>query len=118
MNDTIGNPALANPESPASGTAGVVGCGELVSLREIMAREEDVKRIVRLERAGDRFRYLIETPFATFPKFVIGTTDAKYDDVRLELRCGLLESAEERWPELMANAGYEPRPSNTSKLSP
>lgn len=81
-----------------------VATGDLVSLREIMAREEDVKRIVRLEPTGTgRFRYLIETPFATFPKFVIGTTDAKFDDVRLELRCGLLESAEERWPELMAN---------------
>lgn len=77
--------------------AASVGSSALVSLREIMAREEDVKRIVRLEPTGDRFRYLIETPFATFPKFVVGTTDEEFADVRIESRCGLLSTAEEVW---------------------
>jgi len=68
------------------------------ALREIMLREQDVKRLVRLaEWSGGRFLYQIETPFATFPKFVIGTTDAAFDDVRIKHRCGLEESSDEAW---------------------
>lgn len=71
---------------------------EIAALRAKMEREEDIKRVVRLiANGGGRYMYLIETPFATFPKFVIGTTDAAFEDVRLKLRCGLIESAEEAW---------------------
>jgi hypothetical protein len=66
-------------------------------LREKMEREDDILRVVRLVPCGDRFRYLIETPFKTFPRFVIGTTDAEFDDVRREMRCGLLATAERHW---------------------
>ncbi|HSI08799.1 MAG TPA: hypothetical protein VK985_09410 [Rariglobus sp.] len=67
------------------------------ALRNRMECEEDILRVVNLVPYGDRFRYLIETPFKTFPRFVIGTTDAAFDDVRLELRCGLLTTAERYW---------------------
>jgi hypothetical protein len=66
-------------------------------LRERIEREDDVKQVLRLEPHGARFRYLIETPFETFPKFVIGTTDAENSDVRIEHRCGLLSTAMEQW---------------------
>lgn len=67
------------------------------ALREKMEREQDVKRIVRLIPHGSRFLYLIETPFATFPKFVVGTTDVAFEDVRYKSRCGLLSTAEQAW---------------------
>jgi hypothetical protein len=67
------------------------------ALKQRMEREDDIKRVVRLVPCGGRFRYLIETPFKTFPRFVIGTTDETFDDVRLEMRCGLLATAERHW---------------------
>jgi hypothetical protein len=69
----------------------------LEQLRGLIEREPDVKKLHRLEQCGDRFRYLIETPFETFPKFVIGTTDATNNDVRIEHSCGLQSTAEEAW---------------------
>jgi len=72
--------------------------GLIGELRAVIEREEDVKRVVELEAiAGGRFRYMIETPFETFPKFVIGTTDAEFADVRLEHRCGAEWNAREIW---------------------
>jgi hypothetical protein len=67
------------------------------ALLRLMQCESDIKQVIRLVPHGDRFRYMIETPFATFPKFVIGTTDAAFEDVRIESRCGLLSTAEEAW---------------------
>jgi N-acetylglucosamine-6-phosphate deacetylase len=63
-------------------------------IRSRIEQEDDVKRIIRLEPHGERFRYLIETPFATFPRFAVGTTDAAGEDVRLEAICGELYTAE------------------------
>ncbi len=72
------------------------------ALREKMEREDDIKRVVRLiPHTEGRYLYLIETPFATFPKFVIGSTDATFDDVRLLSRCGLLQTAETKWLEII-----------------
>lgn len=76
---------------------------DLANLRKIMEMEDDVKSIIRLESIGNRFRYLIETPFETFPKFVVGTTDAAFDDVRLESRCGMLSTAEKAWDRYSKN---------------
>lgn len=70
---------------------------ELTSLRHMIEAEDDVRRVVHLERQGARFRYMIETPFKTFPKFVIGTTDGDFKDVRIQHRCGLIETAENAW---------------------
>lgn len=72
----------------------------LERLSERLAGEDDVKRVVKLvPDTPGRFLYLIETPFATFPKFVIGTTDATFDDVRLEVRCGAEWNALKHWGE-------------------
>lgn len=63
-------------------------------LRREIAGQADVRRVVELvPLAGGRFAYLIETPFETFPKFVVGTTDATNEDVRIGLRCGAEWSA-------------------------
>jgi hypothetical protein len=70
----------------------------LEKLRAKIASEDDVKKVVRLEPLNNgRFRYLIETPFKTFPQGVIGTTDSEFDDVRIELRASSLRAAEESW---------------------
>lgn len=75
---------------------------EWTRLKHRMEQEDDIRHLLRLERIdGGRYRYLIETPFKTFPKYVIGTTDALFDDVRIEHRCGLLTSSEHAWPFLM-----------------
>lgn len=81
----------------------------LEQLRKLIEQEEDVKRVIRLEPHGDRFRYLIETPFETFPKFVIGTTDATNEDVRIEHKCGLEATAQEAW-----DGQLRPTPRTTS----
>jgi hypothetical protein len=65
---------------------------------EMIAREADVKRVVECEGiGGGRFRYLIETPFQTLPRFVIGSTDAALSRIRIALRCGAEWNAIAQW---------------------
>ena len=72
---------------------------QIVWVSRLIEGQPDVKRVVKLEPAGERYRYLIETPFATFPRFVIGTTDADLADVRIEGKCGTDWGAEQMWDE-------------------
>lgn len=66
----------------------------LERLRELIKREADVRRVVELvPLASGRFAYLVETPFETFPRFVVGTTDAENEAVEIDLRCGAEWSA-------------------------
>lgn len=47
-------------------------------LETLIKAEPDVFALIDLyERADGTFLYFIETPFASFPKFVIGRTDAE-----------------------------------------
>jgi len=69
----------------------------LDAVRDIIGRESDVKQVVELEQVGDRVRYLIETPFATFPRFVVGSCTRNVQDVCIEMSCGALESAMDAW---------------------
>jgi hypothetical protein len=65
---------------------------------ERIAREDDVKRVVECEEiAPGKYRYLIETPFKTFPRFVIGQTNSDLSDVRIRLKCGAEWNAVEQW---------------------
>jgi len=68
-------------------------------LRGLIAAEPDVRAVLKLKPiAGtEDWRYLIETPFATFPKYVIGRTDATMSDVRITHRCGHIETARNEW---------------------
>lgn len=73
---------------------------QLEALRLLIVQQPDVKKLLRLEKFGAGFRYQIETPFATFPKFVIGVTDIEFEMVRLAHRCGLIESSDRAWAEM------------------
>ena len=66
-------------------------------IRELLTQQDDVLRIIRLEAHGSRIRYQIETPFKTFPRFVIGECDGNGDNVRLLHRCGLIETSDAGW---------------------
>ena len=69
---------------------------DMERLRALISNESDVKRIVELVPLADgRFGYLVETPFESFPKFVVGTTDADNEEVCIGLRCGAEWSARE-----------------------
>jgi hypothetical protein len=70
-------------------------------LRDLIAAEPDVRAVLELEPiAGtDDWRYLIETPFATFPRYAIGRTDATLSRVRITHRCGHIDTAREAWTE-------------------
>jgi hypothetical protein len=69
----------------------------LATVRRLIEAQPDVKRVVHLAPDGLRFRYMIETPFETFPRFVIGTTDAGLTDVRIIVKCGTEWGAEDLW---------------------
>ena len=46
-------------------------------VRALILAEPDVHRLIALEQNADgEWVYFIETPFATFPRFVVGITDA------------------------------------------
>lgn len=56
-------------------------------LRERLILEDDVFRIVDLAPAPGgppgRWLYCIETPFATYPRYAVGTTDESLSEVRI-----------------------------------
>lgn len=83
---------------------------ELEQLRDLILQQSDVKRVVGLVSMADgRFAYCIETPFMTFPRFVVGTTDAVNDDVHIHSRCGAEWSAMACFEKLAGNLDA-PRP--------
>lgn len=73
---------------------------QLAKLRELILAEEDVKTLHRLEPRFGRYCYLVETPFETFPKFVVGTTNASNTQVHIAHKCETLEQAEDAWKRL------------------
>jgi hypothetical protein len=67
-------------------------------LRALIEAEPDVKRVLELQPLADgRYRYLIETPFETFPRFVIGDCDASGNAVHHRVKCGREQSARDLW---------------------
>jgi hypothetical protein len=68
-------------------------------LRDLIAAEPDVRAVLKLESiAGtEEWRYLIETPFSTFPRYVIGRTNTTMSDVSITHRCGHIETARNEW---------------------
>lgn len=79
---------------------------DLIALADRLTAEEDVRKVLALQPLDDgRALYLIETPFLTFPKFVVGSTNAANDDVRTLLACGAKWSAEEAFEEIIAKRG-------------
>ena len=79
-------------------------------LRLCLLNEADVQRVLALEPlpyAADeqRWVYLIETPFMTFPKFAVGTTNAANNDVRILVTGGAEWSAIERFNTALEQGG-------------
>lgn len=74
---------------------------EFLRLRARIQREEDVAEVLALSwlPAGACWLYLIRTPFATWPKFVVGFTDQKNLDPQVLFRCGHEENAREFFQE-------------------
>ena len=68
-------------------------------LRDLIAAEPDVRAVLELEpiAGSDDWRYLIETPFGSFPRYVIGRTNAAMTNVRITNLCGHLTTARISW---------------------
>lgn len=60
------------------------------------AREAGITVLDLAETKGGRIAYLIETPHS-FPRFVVGLTDAKLETVRILMGCGEEVTARERF---------------------
>lgn len=68
---------------------------EYLRLRALIQKEEDVYEVLALSWVPQeqRWLYLIKTPFATWPKFVVGYTDADNADPEILFRCGHEDNA-------------------------
>lgn len=81
----------------------------LENLRSLITQEEDVKTLHRLVRVNDeRALYLIETPFESFPRFVVGLTSMDNDVPLILVRCNKLVSAELMFDDARLEHGLPP----------
>ena len=78
-------------------------------VRHRIAAQDDVHEVVALVKLKDedRWLYLIKTPFASFPKFVIGSTDSENTSPELLFRCGSRWAAEDEWTRIVELADVE-----------
>ena len=75
---------------------------EIERLKELIRSEEDVFMLHALsDLPGGRFAYMIQTPFATFPKFAVGTTDKDNASPAVLLQCATKWSAEDYYNKLI-----------------
>jgi hypothetical protein len=77
-------------------------------LAELITAETDVHRLLALmpfhdSLPGEQWIYMIETPFSSFPRFVIGETDAANAAPSLLFQSGTEWSARNHWDTLVAN---------------
>lgn len=72
----------------------------LLELSRRIALESDVQRVLKLEQSGNGFRYMIETVYFAYPRYIIGSTDDAAVNVRREFLCGLEEEALAKWDQL------------------
>lgn len=71
---------------------------QYVALRNLLQKEADVHQVLELSRQSDgKWMYLIQTPYVTFPKYVIGRTDVENESVDILFRCGAEWSARSEW---------------------
>lgn len=75
---------------------------EVAAIRAEMEAAPDVSRVMALEETGPgAFLYLIETPHS-FPRYVIGRTDATLESPEILRGCGEEENAWRIWREIRA----------------
>ena len=100
------------PKTPPSYSGGEMDENyqrQYVALRNLIQREADVHAVLELASQADgRWIYLIQTPFVTFPKFVIGLTDVENEEVEIFMRFGSEWSARAEWDRL--DCGMEVHP--------
>jgi hypothetical protein len=95
------NLPLTDPGSLTGGEIDPEQRRQYVELRDRIQKEKDVLLVHELARQTDgRWLYLIETPFITFPKFVIGRTDLSNEWTEILFRCGADWSARAEWDRL------------------
>lgn len=81
---------------------------DLAVLEARLLQEADVRSVIALQPLLDgRALYLIETPFTTFPKFAIGSTNAAHDDIHILSTCSARWAAEERFLETLQPGGAD-----------
>ncbi len=73
----------------------------LDDLRELIASQADVKQLLNVTCRQCVYFYQIETPFDTFPKFVIGETTAGLETGRPIHKCSARENSDRAWECLM-----------------
>lgn len=81
----------------------------LTRLSELIAAEEDVYILHAIEADAlqpGRYLYMIETPFETWPKYVVGRTNADLSEVQHLYKCGAHWSVEAAWNDILL--GREP----------
>jgi hypothetical protein len=75
---------------------------EVKAIRAEMEAAPDVARVMALEETGPgAFLYLIETPHS-FPRYVIGRTDATLSNPQILRGCGEENNAWRLWQEIRA----------------
>lgn len=74
-----------------------------ITVKAMLESHADVKRVLKLEPRFSRWLYLIETPFVTFPRFVIGMCDEQGMQASVKLSCGTERIALERWSDIAAD---------------
>lgn len=77
-------------------------------LRGVLESEADVKKVWALEALPEpgRWLYLIETPFMTFPKFAVGTTNQANSAVQILMTCGSVWAATDAFNLALASGGH------------
>lgn len=79
------------PDRTSGGEMG--GAEAYRKLRGLIMQEEDVHEVhglswVPQEGENGKWLYLIQTPFATWPKYVVGFTDPENENPEILFRCG------------------------------
>jgi|688.fasta_scaffold319333_6 hypothetical protein len=72
----------------------------LDEIRADISKQPDVAEVLGLVADSDqpgRFLFYIRTPFLTFPRFVIGSTDEQLHTVLLHVKTGLEVTALRHW---------------------
>lgn len=83
---------------------------EYLRLHALLKQEPDVFEVLALAKLPDhngRWLYWIKTPFATYPKHVIGVTDSENKAPKPGFLCGTEWSAADAWKEACEEYGVE-----------
>jgi len=95
--------ATAEPASLTGGDLPEKAAHLYQAMRQMLYASPEVREVLALSWLPDvqRWLYMVRTPSAwTYPKYVIGTTDANNTDPAFLFRCGTPRTAWTEWEEL------------------